>query len=299
MSESEAAVSTDSVAVATTLKRLVAVHLAIGLIPAASCLVRPDLRFLPLLWAMSTLTLGQLMLLSFWAGMGTSKGSRRLLGSLLGVAYVAAWPVVGKSLSPYSPRSPGIGAYLVMFSSQSAAVFLVAGVFFLIRRRSTELRHLCGPESFPPPARFQYSILHLLLITSVVAVVLGLARGARPADTSVDVPLTDWRIVALIALVIVTFLVNSLCAAWAALGIGRIRLRVALVLLVAAMLGFALSLAARHDLLAWWLFAAMMLITVLPTAIVIVSLLVVRSCGYRLVPKVAAPRVTPRTEHGS
>jgi hypothetical protein len=92
------------------------------------------------------------------------------------------------------------------------------------------------------------------------------------------------------ALMIITFLINSICAAFAALGTGQIRLRIVLVLTVASLLGIALSLAGRfdqNDMFPWWM-APPMLMTVLSTAIVLGSLLVVRSCGYRLIPKAIA-----------
>ncbi len=131
--------------------------------------------------------------------------------------------------------------------------------------------------------RFQYSILHILIVMSFVAVVLTLVRNARGAD-ALSVWHT-WQVVCMFALMIITFFINTICAAFAALRAGQVRLRILLVLIVASLLGIAVSLGARHDSLAWWLVPSAMLVTVLPTAVIVGSLLVVRSCGYRLVPK--------------
>ncbi len=72
--------------------------------------------------------------------------------------------------------------------------------------------------------------------------------------------------------------------------VGQVRLRTVLVLTVALLLGIALSLAGRfdrNDMFLWWM-APPMLMTVLSTSIVLGALFVVRSCGYRLIPKAAA-----------
>jgi len=54
------------------------------------------------------------------------------------------------------------------------------------------------------------------------------------------------------------------------------------VFLVSSLLGVAIAIAMRQDEF-WWLFVGSMFIAIIPTATVVVSLLVVRSCGYRLV----------------
>jgi len=269
------------------LRALVITHLALGVFPVAGFLVPPGNPYLPLKWAMIAVGFGQLMVLSFWVGMSTVKGVLRLVGALCGTAYVLAWPFVAESLSPYSlgPTSieEYVAQYVVQFSFFSLVVFPLAGVFWLIRRSSTELRLVANPDGLVAPARFQYSILHVLIVMAFVSVVLGLIRSARVAD----VP-NAWH--SLDALMIITFFVNSICAAFAALGTGQIRLRIVLVLTVASLLGIALSLAARfdrNDMFPWWM-APPMLMTVLSTTIVLASLLVVRSCGYRLIPKAIA-----------
>lgn len=265
------------------LRALVITHLALGVLPVAGFLVPPGNRYLPLKWAMIAVGFGQLMVLSFWVGMSTVKGVLRLVGALCGTAYVVAWPLVGEWLSPHSTGPTSIAVYVGLFSVYSLVFFLLAGVFWLIRRSSTELRLVANPDGLVAPARFQYSILHVLIVMAFLSVVLGLIRSARVADVR-----NFWHCVD--ALMIITLVVNSICAAFAALGTGQIRLRMVLVLTVASLLGIALSLAGRFDrsdVFPWWM-APPMLMTVLSTAIVLGSLLVVRSCGYRLIPKAIA-----------
>ena len=79
------------------------------------------------------------------------------------------------------------------------------------------------------------------------------------------------------------FFVNTACAVFATLGFGNVRRNIALVLAVAVLLGVAAAIAMRTDTVSWWLFGGSILIVVVPTLIVLVSLLVVRSCGYRLI----------------
>jgi len=267
------------------LKALVAIHLAVGTLPVASFLIPADVRFLPLMWAIGAVGVGQLMLLAFWVGMSKIKGLKRMAGALCGTAYLTVWPMITISW-PHETAPSGISlaqSYLALFAINSLIVLLFAAVFWLIRRWSTELRQVDTSRESIAPGRFQYSILHILIVMSVVAVVLVLVRNARAADAMSAWHF--WQMASMYALMIIAFLINTICAAFAALGAGQVRLRILLVLIVASLLGVAMSLAARHDTLRWWMVPSGMLVTVFPVVIVIGSLLVARSCGYRLVPK--------------
>jgi hypothetical protein len=262
------------------IKLLLAVHLAVGIAPAAM-FFGGDLRWLPLMWALGGLSLGQLMLLAFWGGMGTTSAGRRLLGMVLGGVYLALWPTVGMILSPYTEGS------IAMFFMRSvamnyAALVIFAGIFLLIRGRFVELRLVEHPQVFRQ-GRYQFSVLGLLLVTSLIAVVLGLTRAATAAEAAV------WHELAATLLAIGAFIANMLAAPWAALMPGPVRLRVALALVIALLLGLALAFAANFRLPfpEWrtWLITGQTLAFALPSLVVILSLLVVRWCGYRLVPR--------------
>ena len=236
---------------------------------------------MPFIWALFSVSCGQLMLLSFWVGMGTSKTIWRLLGALLGCPYVAAAPFLYLILSPdfaaerMSDQLIGVSLFCAF------VVLLLAGGFLLMRRWFCELRRIPDPAA-SARSRFQYSILHLLLFTSIVAVVVGLTRSARTAEA---LHTTGWQAMAGNLLLLVGLLVNSLCAARAPLGTERIGLPVFLVCVVAILFGVAVGVALRWDRSVWWVFPCTVLAVSLPTVIVVVSLLVVRSCGYRIIPK--------------
>ncbi|MEN6497759.1 MAG: hypothetical protein ABFD16_25960 [Thermoguttaceae bacterium] len=273
---------------ATTVSRrlrwLIAAHVVLGATSVLSVFLPPDARFQPVLWALCSVLLAQLMLLAFWAGMGGNRSVWRLLGALGGCAYVAVWPLLISVLLPYfAETSSGewIYVYLPALLLISVMVLLLTGGCLVMRRWFVELRRLPQPIDTVRPPRFRYSILHLLVITSVVAVVLGLIRGARQDDSLA----AQWHSLTLFALPIVVFLVNLVCATRAALDPGPIGRRVSLVFVVAILLGIALAFADRQDKIAWWLLPCSALVMTIPTAIVIASLLVVRSCGYRLIPK--------------
>ena len=288
----EADASCRSAAVARRLRLLVGAHLFVGAAPLLSLLVPLEVRFLPLIWATASVSLAQLMLLAFWVGMGTSRGMVRVAGGLMGSAYVATWPALISILSPHSQETPWreVVAWLLRaVGANCLMVLLFAGIFFLMRRWFTELRRVPDPAGPRPAARFQFSILHLLVIASIVAIVLGLMRSARPAGMDAAAPRTSWEVVAAGVLMVVVFVVNAVCAVRAPLAVGPIGIRIFLVLLVAILLGAALGLVLHYDLLTWWQLLFDVLALAVPTVVVVVSLLVVRRCGYRLVPKGTAP----------
>jgi len=287
-------------AIIRRLRWLVASHLLLAVVPTAVCLVPGDIRFLPLLWALSSVALGQMMLLSFWAGLGAGRAIWRFFSALMGCTYLAIWQSLGSMLwdkvqgeaeavTPTNPLTAFIDELLSAVVMNCAVLLLFAAMFLVVRRWFSELRLVPDAGKTSSPGRVQYSILNILVITAVVALLLGLTRSARPATG------TDWQKVAAYALAFVAFLIDELCAVWAALGTGRIRWRVFLVFLVASLLGLLLSITAGHGALAWWLVPSWILVSLVPIAIVVTSLLVVRACGYRLVPKSSVATVNGGT----
>jgi hypothetical protein len=288
ISESEAGSFSGWLPVAPRLKLLVAVHLALAAIPAGIGLVPPSRWGLLVINAIISIPIAQLMLLGFWVVMGTAAARHRLLSTWSAVAYGACWLVVSPYLSPYyrAPPMASVLAGLVIGLALGLSCLAVCsgGIFLLIQCRGTELRRVSDREA--APARLQYSVVHALVITSVVAVLLGLARGARATGRE-----TEWNHVAAYAMIALVVLVNLVCATWAVLAAGRIRLRISLVLLLTVFLGVVVPLSFHHgELSGWWRWVLLSeaLAIVLPTLIVIASMLVVRSCGYRLLPKATA-----------
>lgn len=274
------------------LNVLVAVHLALAVVPVVIGLVPRREWGLLVTHALIAVPVSQLMLLAFWFGLGTAKPRHRLLSTSCAVAYGVWWPVAGAFLWPYSRAQP-IASVLARLAVELAmgmtlALTVVAllsfGVCLLVDRIGAELRRVSDTE--PAPARLQYSIAQALLITLVVAVLLGLpqaaglVRGTQP-----------WQFLASLATTILFLLVTLVCATWAVLVSSRIRFRVTLVLLFSIFLGIALPLSFDRDRLTgtWWILLSEALAVVLSMAILIASLLVVGSCGYRLIRKAIPP----------
>ena len=122
-------------------------------------------------------------------------------------------------------------------------------------------------------------MLQILVVMSIVALVLSLARATRDSHGGVD---STWDWLVMNAFVFVMFIVNTACAAFAALGLGNVKRNVGMVLIVSIILGIATAIAMRVEEMPW-VFAGSVLIAFVPTVMALVSLLVVRSCGYRLI----------------
>jgi hypothetical protein len=150
------------------------------------------------------------------------------------------------------------------------------------------LRRVDDPGALPS-ARFQFSILNLLLVTSVVALIVGLMRAGTRDEPS------DGYVSVAALLVLVGFAVNLIVAPWAALAPGPARWRVALAALVAVTLAMAMSFTALYRLqdadLHVLLFATQTLALAIPPMIVVASLLVARGSRYRLLPKSTVARL--------
>ncbi len=120
---------------------------------------------------------------------------------------------------------------------------------------------------------------------TLAAIAFALVHAARGDGASLDSAETVYSRSAKELIVCFALFVNTACAVPATLQAGSALRSVMMSLLVSVLLGLAVTFSLRHDSFAWWLVAGGTLIAVVPTAIVIVSLLVVRSCGFRLMRK--------------
>lgn len=257
------------------LRMLLAVHLVFGLATGRFCfavggrLPGISLEFLPLVVEIATV-LAQACLLGLWAGFAPGAGWIRLAGLAAGVLILEA----GLWVANHGRDN------LVFLLTISAAV--IAAVSLVLRRRGIELRHLPGVASSPSREGLRFSIRGLMAFTIAVALLLGGARGLRESFGHLGP--------SLFAIVIwsTSFVILTLAAAWAMLGRSRPLPRAAVVLVVAAALGFlfAYGIGERNAIS----FVYFMLCSVIQSVLVLGSLLVVRSAGYRLVAREAVPR---------
>jgi hypothetical protein len=275
------------------IKWLVAVQLIVGVAPLASLVGLNSAWLLPIWWALSALSIAQLTLLSFWVGMSERGWLTRLALAAIATAYVSYWPVMAQCISSIGTDhdlTQGllfIEPFLFMFANYAAFVALISAGFVVMRRRGMTLAS--GSQGIAPATsrRSQYSVFHLLVMMSLCSLVLSLLKVSHP-----DEELARAGTVALVAsyiLVFIIFLINSVCAAWATLNPSAPWVRIAITISISWVLGIAFAIASGYGSFSWWIFLAASLIPVVSTTLVVLSLLVVRACGYRVVQKTTSP----------
>jgi len=238
----------------------------------------------------SAFSIGSLMLLAFWLGMGGGEFFLRLLLVGLAVLTVAFWQlfpeiVLGRSqIGGWATLE--FYAYLVamwgLFAGLVAVAFLIARIWLIVVR---PLR----PDDLSRRSWIKFSMLHLLAAMSLCAVIFPLIRVARSESQGAG---------GLLAMTLAlgigysALFANTLAAAYAALGRKPLAPRIAVSFVAAIALGLMVSFATGHDEYGWRMILSEQLIFVVSTAVIVGSLLVVRSCGYRLM------RRPKRTGHG-
>jgi hypothetical protein len=243
-------------------------------------LFQPDMWLAPLLWAFISLPFGSLMTLSVWVGLGRARLLLRIVIGLAASFYLTIWPFVNEAASLHQSLSwsERLLSYLEAVGPFAVLLFLFSGVFILLGLR-LRLAHV-EQEAMPVDRQgLRFSMWQIMVVMSIVALVLSLARATRESHADTD---TTWDWFVLNAFVFVMFIVNTASAAFAALGPSNVKRNVAMVVIVSVALGITTALALRNEAMPW-AFIGTALIGIVPTLVVLASLLVVRSCGYRLI----------------
>jgi len=242
---------------------LVAVHVVAGLVlawnanPLTFDLSVPFIGLLALVFA-------EAGLLGIWSGLSTTRFAWRFPAVVAVAVYL--WAVFVVAVQP--------GDRLTVYAVIVLTAVPILVVLSCLRhgRRRLRLAHLAN--RFPASEGFQFSIRHLLLVTTFVAVVLGIGRGVR------TISITQSNMVA-VATFPPCFIMVELATLWAALGLGRPLPRLAVVVptafVVGAIPGFYLPGSGILELIIW------PVVVGLQAIITACSLLVFRSCGWRLV----------------
>jgi hypothetical protein len=202
----------------------------------------------------------QMGLIGLWAGLGGSPLWLRSTGSLVGLFYL--WLILCFAVGFFLWEN----AILVAASTMTVAVLL-----FCVRWRGWTVRH---PSSLPPSRiEFQFSIRHLMLLTLAVAIILAIGRwvGVKSFRFSLDL----WTAILLFS---VTIAFLTLVSIWGTLGEPRWLVRGGVTLAAGLAIGFGID-RFFGETRPWFYTIAILILTISLT----VSLLVVRSCGYRLV----------------
>jgi hypothetical protein len=186
-------------------------------------------------WSSFALTVveeAQITLLAIWLVLGTARIHWRILSVVLGLCLESVidfcwlWGGFGLQVTGLA------GAYLVGYCSE----MLAASIALACIRTRFQLRQ-ADPESSNAPA-FQFSIQHLMLLTFVVSVLLGLARFIRfrSFDFAQSSPFTLENLTALTEDAVPAALITSVIV-WAAMAPGRPHLRVILAIMFAGCMG--------------------------------------------------------------
>jgi hypothetical protein len=234
------------------------VHILAGLLlGGATALTVNEFRFGLVYAAFVGLVFSQASLLGIWFGSGTNPWWIRLIGVLAGVGYLS--PQFGICISETGTDV----IFLVAF-----ATFAAAAVLLVVRCFGPRIR--LNSDEGKPTTRMQFSIRHLMILTLTVACLLVLVKWLQPAFDLGDVPT--------LAIVVLPFIIVGLLAAWGVLGTKHPLSGIIVLLAVAAGVGFAYDwFLPPTEIPFFW-----MTVTLIEALSLIVSLLTVRSCGYRL-----------------
>jgi hypothetical protein len=205
------------------------------------------------------MVVSQASLLTIWAVLGTSDAGVRAPGFFAGVICLELVMYVGTQDDDFF--------WLVTIASLA-----MASVLFISRIWFAPLARFGSLVSAPDTPTFQFSIKGLLLLTLGVALSITVAKAinAYVGGPRFLVHLLFWA--AAIA-------VTGLASSWATLTAAHPGLRSMFVLLLSAASGALVAFGFNEG---WDTYFYLIAITVLQALIVLTTLLVVRSCGYRL-----------------
>lgn len=210
----------------------------------------------------SGLWLGQTSLLGIWCGLGTNKHWKRLAGGVLGVGVLHL--LAGFESGDLSNESL---VFLGVATTVVATLLLIARCFQVI------IHVDCSPAT--RASRLQFSIRHLLILTFMVACVVTLGKMVQP-------PITQWLSLLEVAVYAVMYIVVGLVPVW-------------LILATKRPVPYGIGLVAVSACSAYCVVGIISVEALICVAtgamVVMVSLLVVRRCGYRLV---RLPRQRPK-----
>ena len=217
----------------------------------------------------------QAFLLSFWVAVSQTATWKRLTGLVAGVVYLEA-------LVPSDLRREVMG-----ISTITITIVVTTPTLLMVRWLGIRLTRQNAPGQSPgtDSEGLKFSIRGLMTFTAVVALI---CAGARVLERSASLFL-------LIIVWALCFVALALVSLWAVLGDVNALRRVPVAFVLSPMFGvcFAFAAGANPD---GWIY--IILIMLLYPAALLASLLVVRSCGYRLVRR-AVPTTSPPDDRES
>ncbi len=208
------------------------------------------------------LIFSQVSLLAVWGSLGTSPQWKRLAGAVVGIGYLF-------------PVGCGDEVDIGLFTLFVAVAAFVSLPLLIARFCRVVIR--LDNSSVASVARIQFSIRHLLIFTFVIACLTSIGKLVQPH-------LFRGQIIDL-CLIALTFGVVGILPVWFVLATNWPTIFSIGVVAVGAFAGYGLGWLYKGEELYW------MTATATEALSVVVSLLVVRRCGYRLV---RLPKPSPR-----
>jgi hypothetical protein len=221
---------------------------------------------------------GCVSLLAIWVGLSNTAIWNRILGAAWGVICLVSACVVlvtdpprRLGVNPYISRTPLLWRLDVMEWAMAFSLQLlgIAGALLILRGLGTKLCLLDNDDQTQWQRAFQFSLRSLMGLTLAVSLMFSAISSYWVYHREI--------VFGMVVAIVETVLI--LATVWAGLGRGRSLLRIVPVVFVAIGLGQIAALTGRVEYFLWSIF------TVLEVLLVVGPLLVVRSMGYRLVPK--------------
>jgi hypothetical protein len=222
------------------------------------------------------LTFCQTSLIGMWGGLGFSHWCVRFASVALGISLLALlfnWGLSSQRFLRWFEVDPQIVVLVALCTLATTCVMLVV-------RRRTELRLVAADAATAialPREGLQFSILHLIVLTFVVASLTALGKWLHPYLANVD----NFIHLATLGL---CFVAVGLGAPWATLGSGSPMLRSGIVMAIALGAGFVPMLLNNFWHVGFWL-----TVMLSEAGLLLLSLSVIRKCGFRLVRRGTLP----------
>jgi hypothetical protein len=257
------------------LQILAVAHVALGIVTAVLASVELNTLFdldHILIVPFFASALCQAFLLSLWGAASQVTPWKRLAGLATGAVYLEALLIPDL-------RREFLGISTITIAVTTASLVLVRWLGVRLRREVDP-----GQPARPEAEGLRFSIRGIMIFTAAVALLCAVARALEGSRNQL----------LLILIWAICFVAVGLVSLWAALGNGRPLRRGPAVFVLSPLLGAFFAFAAGAHIAGWVYILLIMLLY--PTAL-LGSLLIVRSCGYRLV-RWAVPSTSPPDNRG-
>ncbi|HQU44461.1 MAG TPA: hypothetical protein PK867_16695 [Pirellulales bacterium] len=237
----------------------------------------------------AALLFGQCALLAVWGGFSIEQHVLRYTGVCAGSAYL--WFILCVATSAW--QDGRMDEMIIFALVIVACVFPAIGVFRALRRWGPKLLVCKATDVTAAHQPFQFSTRHLLVLAFGVAVALAIGRAARAFGQSQSPG--NWLYDGLICATLGACTLHLVLAAvWASLAAEKVFVRRVLAFAAAPLVGLVLPFYANEPTL--WGYAICAAAAGGAQEVVMLSLEVVRSAGYRVVRTSAATTQTPQSK---